>query len=347
MRRILFARRAQKFCTSSATARRWRRCWSCRSSSCSSCRTRRRSRSGTRRPTSSTSIGPATSRGLVGPVRARRGHFRIVGSRRRSTWRTRRCCDGRVTMVLTIPDDFERVARPDRRGAGAARRQRRERVGRGHRPVVRGADSRRLRQRAGAELPADSGRRMDAPAADARVPRIDVRVRSWYNPTLNYQHYMVPGILVALVTMIGTLLTAQNIAREKELGTLEQLNVTPITRGQFIAAKLLPFWVLALIELSLGLIVGGSSSTCRCAAASRAALRVAGDLPGRRARHRALDLDARRDAAAGDVRHLLHHHDLPADERTVHADRQHAALGADPVASSTRCGTSSRSRARS
>jgi ABC-2 type transport system permease protein len=67
---------------------------------------------------------------------------------------------------------------------------------------------------------------------------------------------MVPGILVALVTLIGTLLSAQNIAREKELGTLEQLNVTPITRGQFIIAKLLPFWVLGLIELSLGLLVG-------------------------------------------------------------------------------------------
>ena len=53
----------------------------------------------------------------------------------------------------------------------------------------------------------------------------------WYNPTLNYQHYMVPALLVALVTIIGTLLTAQNIAREKELGTLEQLNVTPMTRA--------------------------------------------------------------------------------------------------------------------
>ena len=82
------------------------------------------------------------------------------------------------------------------------------------------------------------------------------RVRFWYNPTLNYKHYMVPGILVALVTIIGTLVTAQNIAREKELGTLEQLNVTPITRGEFIVAKLMPFWVLGLIELSLGLIVG-------------------------------------------------------------------------------------------
>ena len=50
--------------------------------------------------------------------------------------------------------------------------------------------------------------------------------------------------------------SAQNIAREKELGTLEQLNVTPITRGEFITAKLLPFWVLGLLEFSLGLIVG-------------------------------------------------------------------------------------------
>jgi ABC-2 type transport system permease protein len=81
-------------------------------------------------------------------------------------------------------------------------------------------------------------------------------VRPLYNTTQNYKHYMVPGILVALMTMIGTLLSAQNIAREKELGTLEQLNVTPITRGEFIVAKLMPFWVLGLIELSLGLIVG-------------------------------------------------------------------------------------------
>src|SRR4030095_3901096 len=86
--------------------------------------------------------------------------------------------------------------------------------------------------------------------------RIDVRTRNWYNQTLNYKHYMVPGILVALVTLIGTLLTAQHIAREKELGTLEQLNVTPMTRGQFIAAKLLPFWVLGLIDLGIGLLVG-------------------------------------------------------------------------------------------
>ncbi len=86
--------------------------------------------------------------------------------------------------------------------------------------------------------------------------RIEGRVRSWYNATLNYKHYMVPGILVSLVTLIGTMLSAQNIAREKELGTLEQLNVTPITRGQFITAKLLPFWALAMIDLGIGLVIG-------------------------------------------------------------------------------------------
>jgi ABC-2 type transport system permease protein len=83
-----------------------------------------------------------------------------------------------------------------------------------------------------------------------------MRVRPLYNTTQNYKHYMVPGILVALMTIIGTLLSAQNIAREKELGTLEQLNVTPITRGEFIFAKLMPFWVLGLVELSLGLLFG-------------------------------------------------------------------------------------------
>jgi len=86
--------------------------------------------------------------------------------------------------------------------------------------------------------------------------RIELRTRSWYNPTLDYRYYMVPGILVGLITIISTLLAAQNIAREKELGTLEQLNVTPITRGQFITAKLLPFWVLAMVDLALGLAVG-------------------------------------------------------------------------------------------
>lgn len=86
-------------------------------------------------------------------------------------------------------------------------------------------------------------------------PRIAIERRGWYNAELAYRDYMIPGILVQLVTLIGTLLTAMNVVREKEAGTLEQLNVTPIGRGAFIAAKLIPLWVLALFELTLGLII--------------------------------------------------------------------------------------------
>jgi ABC-2 type transport system permease protein len=87
------------------------------------------------------------------------------------------------------------------------------------------------------------------------MPLIEVHRRAWYNPTLNYKHFMVPGILVVLVTMVGTLLTAMNIVREKEAGTLDQLNVTPISRPVFIAAKLLPLWLLAMFDFAMGLVL--------------------------------------------------------------------------------------------
>ena len=87
------------------------------------------------------------------------------------------------------------------------------------------------------------------------TPRIEIRTRGWYNQELDYKDYMIPGILVQLLTLVGTLLTAMNIVREKELGTLDQLNVTPIPRSAFIAAKLIPLWTIALAELAVGLVV--------------------------------------------------------------------------------------------
>ena len=86
------------------------------------------------------------------------------------------------------------------------------------------------------------------------APTIDIRTRGWFNPELRYKDYMVPGILVQLLTLVGTLLTAMNIVREKELGTLDQLNVTPIPRSAFIAAKLIPLWTIAMGMLAIGLL---------------------------------------------------------------------------------------------
>ena len=95
----------------------------------------------------------------------------------------------------------------------------------------------------------------DAPAV-APPAALDIRPKSWFNDTRNYKHYMVPAILVSLMTIIGTLVTAQNVARERELGTLEQINVTPITRTQFIAGKLAPAWITGMVLFTVGLTLG-------------------------------------------------------------------------------------------
>ncbi|WP_245574952.1 ABC transporter permease [Flavobacterium tegetincola] len=77
----------------------------------------------------------------------------------------------------------------------------------------------------------------------------------WYNKNLNYKIFMVPGILVLIVTMLSLFLSSMNIVREKEMGTLEQINVTPIKKHQFIIGKLFPFWILGLVILTVGLII--------------------------------------------------------------------------------------------
>lgn len=85
-----------------------------------------------------------------------------------------------------------------------------------------------------------------------------IRIKSayWFNPELNYKFYMVPGMLVILVTIVGMFLTALNIVREKEMGTIEQINVTPIRKYQFLTGKLTPLWCIAMFELAFGLLIG-------------------------------------------------------------------------------------------
>ena len=85
--------------------------------------------------------------------------------------------------------------------------------------------------------------------------QIEVTSSNWFNPLMNYKYFMVPGILVILMTMVGTNLTAINIVREKEIGTIEQINVTPIKKFHFILGKLIPFWLLGLLVLTIGLTI--------------------------------------------------------------------------------------------
>lgn len=85
--------------------------------------------------------------------------------------------------------------------------------------------------------------------------KISVESINWYNPRAEYKYYMVPGILVLLLTMIGGFITALNIVKEKEIGTIEQINVTPIKKWQFILGKLIPFWIVGMIVFTIGLMV--------------------------------------------------------------------------------------------
>lgn len=93
------------------------------------------------------------------------------------------------------------------------------------------------------------------PAKFNDAPVIQIASSNWFNPLLNYRVFMVPGILAILVTMIGGFLTALNIVKEKEAGTIEQINVSPIKKHHFILGKLIPFWILGNIVFTLGLII--------------------------------------------------------------------------------------------
>jgi ABC-2 type transport system permease protein len=86
-------------------------------------------------------------------------------------------------------------------------------------------------------------------------PVIEITSSNWFNPKMNYKYFFVPGVLGLLVTMVGFLLTALNIVKDKEDGTIEQLNVTPIKKYQFILGKLIPFWLLGLVILTIGFLV--------------------------------------------------------------------------------------------
>ena len=195
--------------------------------------------------------GSATSRGLVDRMRAA-GRFRLV----QTTPSARRADEAMMrrdaAVILHIPREFERdlvrthvapvqlvLNAEDGAAAGVTLS---------------------YAQRIVAEYASELGATLRSSTEEGEGPvpgqgTIDVRARGWYNPDLDYRFFMVPGILVQLVTMVGTLLTALNIVREKELGTLDQLNVTPVTRGQFIAAKLIPLWSLGLLALTIGMLV--------------------------------------------------------------------------------------------
>jgi ABC-2 type transport system permease protein len=90
------------------------------------------------------------------------------------------------------------------------------------------------------------------------LPVVQVVDQYRYNPHLNYQKFMVPAIMVLLLTILCGFLPTLNIVSEKEVGTIEQMNVTPVSRFAFIISKLIPYWLIGIVILTFSFGVAAS-----------------------------------------------------------------------------------------
>jgi ABC-2 type transport system permease protein len=167
------------------------------------------------------------------------GRFRIIGRSVSMTPANEAMLARKTDMIMNIPPDFERdIVRTKTANV--------QLVFNAEDGALAGVTNSYAQQ-----IIAEYARTLSRVAS----PVIGITTRGWYNQELDYKHYMVPGILVQLLTLVGTMMTAMNIVREREIGTLDQLNVTPVPRSAFIAAKLLPLMSIALVEFSVGLLV--------------------------------------------------------------------------------------------
>ena len=188
------------------------------------------------------------SRRLLGKIGSS-GYFRIAGDATAYPEALRLIENGEADLVLQIPAGFERnlvrEGRQDVAVAVDAINGTKASIGAGYLQAVIADFNRSLIMNL--NVP---GQSLAAPPA-----MIEVASSDWFNPRREYKYYMVPGILVLLLTLIGGFMTALNIVREKEIGTIEQINVTPIRKAEFILGKLIPFWIVGMVVFTLGLVV--------------------------------------------------------------------------------------------
>jgi ABC-2 type transport system permease protein len=147
---------------------------------------------------------------------------------------------GRAWIALAIPQGYGRAVQEGRPVAVQA--------------VADGSDSNSTTVALGyaTSLVGDYAQELVAASGGVDAGRaIDARVRVWFNPQLESRFFMIPGVLALLLLLVTANLAAMAIVREKELGTLEQLNVTPLRRWELIVGKLLPYGVIAMIDVLL------------------------------------------------------------------------------------------------
>ena len=156
---------------------------------------------------------------------------------------------GEAQAALEIPPDFER----DLRGGRTARVQ----------LLVDGTETNNAavalsyaNQIAGQVAQAKQLRQFEVAFGSGVVPApVDFATRAWFNPNLESAYYYVPGLIAVMLMVVSVMLTSIAIVREKEIGTIEQVMVTPIRRLEFILGKTLPFLVTGYITMTLMFVV--------------------------------------------------------------------------------------------
>jgi ABC-2 type transport system permease protein len=148
---------------------------------------------------------------------------------------------GDAWMALSIPADYGRNL-ASRRGATVQ-------------VVADGTDSNSTTVALGYAQTLIGGHAQDLSPSAPAGGLVRPEIRIWFNPDLESRDFMIPGILALLLLVITTNLSAMAIVREKEVGTLEQLNVTPLARWELIAGKLLPYALIGILDVVLVLLV--------------------------------------------------------------------------------------------
>jgi drug efflux transport system permease protein len=163
---------------------------------------------------------------------------------------------GRAVVLLVIPPDFGQRLRGGRPAEVQA--------------IVDGSNSNtaliglnyinRITEAFSADIRLSRVNTSDAPPVPDRTggaeAKVDDRLRVWYNPELLSKNYMIPGVIAVLLIVITSMMTALAIVKEKEIGTIEQLIVTPLRRSELMIGKLLPFVVIGFIDIGIVLLFG-------------------------------------------------------------------------------------------
>jgi len=184
----------------------------------------------------------AASRELIDVFQAT-GYFEIVGRSGRSADLVRAMDHGEATVGIEIPVEFERDVAS---GRGAKVQV-----------ILDGTTSNTATIAQGYALRIVQGfaEERAAPSEARALGGIDLRSRAWYNPELESRVYNVPGVMGVLILIMCLLLTSLAVVRERELGTLDQLMVSPLTASELMVAKTLPVTLVGLIDLTLVSVV--------------------------------------------------------------------------------------------